>query len=322
MRARKVCIFGGVAALVLGLCAGSCGNKSAESEHRAAAAELTLLYSSDLLGHVRSCGCVVKDMGGLPRRATYVDGVRSSVENLIQVDAGDALGPELDYTQNEADLTFEAFTVMGLDAFTPGETDFVFGLPFLQERAKRVTFDFLAANVVDPSTGQPIFGKTYTIKELKGGLRVGITGIIDEGIRFPAYIDASSFKVLPAAETLERLMPELKKKADFLVLLSHAGIERSKAIASEVPGFDLVVVGHGEPIIKDLEKAGGATMLATGGAGQFIGRIDLQLSGAGRTEKGEMNLVPIEDTIKLSPAITELFKKYGVALTDKAAGRH
>jgi 5'-nucleotidase / UDP-sugar diphosphatase len=322
MGTKKLNICAAVLLLAFGLCLGSCGKKTSESKAHAKPADVTFLFSSDLLGKVRSCGCVVKDMGGLPRRATYVDGVRASVDNLVMVDAGDAFGPELDYTQKEADLTFESFTVMGLDVFTPGETDFVFGLPFLQELAKRVTFDVVAANLVDPKTGQPVFGKAYTIKELKGGLRVGITGIVDEGIRFPTYIDATGFKVLPAAETLKRLMPELKEKADFLVLLSHAGVDRSKAIASEVPGFNLVVVGHGEPIIKDLEKSGGATMLATGGVGQFIGRIDLGLSGAGSIDKGQMNLVPIEDTIKLSSGITELFKKYGVALTDKAAGTH
>jgi len=322
MRMGRQYICGAALLLALGAWVCSCGKKTAEQKPRARAAETTLLFSSDLLGHVRSCGCVVKDMGGLPRRATYVEGVRASIDNLVMVDAGDAFGPELDYAQKEADLTFESYTVMGLDAFTPGETDFVFGLPFLEELAKRVTFNVVAANLVDPATGQPIFGKTYAIKELKGGLRVGITGILDESIRFPAYIDASRFKVLPAAETLKKLMPELRKNADFLVLLSHAGVDRSKALASEVPGFDLVVIGHGEPIIKDLQKSGGATMLATGGAGQFIGRIDLKLSGAGKIESGQMNLVPIEDTIELSSAVTELFKKYGVELTDKAAGKH
>lgn len=322
MRAKTLSIYGAGLLLVLGLCAGSCGKKAPEAKPHAKATEVTLLFSSDLLGKVRSCGCVVKDMGGLPRRATYADGVRASVDNLMMVDAGDAFGPELDYSQNEADLTFESFSVMGLDAFTPGETDFIFGLPFLKELAKRVTFDVLAANLVDPATGQPIFGKTYTIKELKSGLRVGITGILDESIRFPAYIDASTFKVLPAVETLKHLMPELKGKADFLILLSHAGVDRSKEFASEVPGFNLVVVGHGKPIIKDLEKSGGAMMLATGGEGQFIGRIDLELSGTGQIDIGQMNLVPIEDTIELSPGITELFKKYGVELTDKAAHKH
>jgi len=321
MRERMSQIAVAALCLLLGLSMAACGRHTRESKPAAKPAALTVLFSSDLLGKVRSCGCVVKDMGGLGRRATYIEGMRASVDNFIAVDAGDMFGAGFDFSENEAQLAFESFSMMGLNAFTPGETDFVFGLPFLRELATRATFDVLAANVVDPATGQPVFGKSYAIRELSGGLRVAVTGVLDEAIRFPAYIDTSTFKVLPAAATLARLMPELKAKADFLILLSHAGMDRSKALALAVPGFDLIVVGHGKPIIKELEKSGGAIMLATGGEGQYVGRIDLKLSGAGRIDDGQMRLVPIEDSIELHPGVRELFKKYGEELTDKEAAK-
>jgi 2',3'-cyclic-nucleotide 2'-phosphodiesterase (5'-nucleotidase family) len=313
--------FAAALCLTVALGIGSCGRKARESKPLSKPTRLTILFSSDLLGKVRSCGCTVKDMGGLGRRATFIEGVRASVDNLIVVDAGDMFGPGLDFNENEAQLAFESFSMMGLNEFTPGETDFVFGAPFLEELAKRATFDVLAANLVDRATGQPLFGAAYTVKELPGGLRVGITGVLDEGIRFPAYIDTSSFTVLPASETLARLLPELKRKADLLILLSHSGMERSKALALEAPGFDLVVVGHGKPIVKDLEKAGESIMLATGGEGQYVGRIDLKISAGGRIDDGQLRLEPIEDSIELHPGVKELFKKYGVELTDKEAAK-
>ena len=321
MRTRIIPIVAAALCLMLALSGGACEKKGRESKPAAKPAQLTILFSSDLLGKVRSCGCAIKDMGGLGRRATYIEGLRASVDNIVVVDAGDMFGPGLDFSENAAELAFESFSLMGLDAFTPGETDFVFGLPFLRGLVERATFDVLAANVVDAATGLPIFGKEYSIKELRGGLRVAVTGVLDESIRFPAYINTSGFKVLPAAETLKRLMPELKQKADFLILLSHAGMERSKALAAEAPGFDLIAVGHGKPIIKELEKSGETIMLATGGEGQYLGRIDLKLSGAGRIDDGQMRLVPIEDSIELHPGVKELFRKYGVELTDKEIGK-
>jgi len=305
--------------IALALSAGACGTKPDESKHGGKPVPLTVIYSSDLLGKVRSCGCVIKDMGGLGRRATYVEGIRASGEDLVVVDAGDMFGPGLEFSENEARLAFESFSLMGLDAYAPGETDFVFGLPFLKSLAERATFSVLAANIVDPATKQPVFGAPYIVRQLQSGLRVGVVGVIDEGIRFPAYIKRSGFEVLPAAATLKRLMPELKQKVDFLILLSHTGMERAHTLALEVPGFALVVVGHGEPQVKELDKAGESIMLATGGKGQYVGRIDLKISGGHRIDDGEMHVVPVEDSIALHPGVVDLFHKYGVELTDKEA---
>lgn len=307
-----------VGAAVLCLALGSgCGTEGAKKNPPARPDELTVVFSSDLLGKVRSCGCVIEDMGGLGRWATFTGRVRESVDNLIVVDAGDAFGAELSFTQKEAELAFDAMNVVGLDAFTPGETEFVFGLPFLLEVASRAKFAIVAANIVDSKTGEGIFGAPYVIKTLKGGLRVAIIGVLDDAIRFPAYIDVSKFKVLPAIETVRNLVPELRTKADFMIVLSHMGMERSLELARQVGDFDLVVVGHGKPVIKQLEKQGESIMLATGGAGQYMGRIDLSLSAAGVIEQGQMKLLPLDDSIPLNQEVKDLFVEYGVPLTDK-----
>jgi 2',3'-cyclic-nucleotide 2'-phosphodiesterase (5'-nucleotidase family) len=304
------------AVLCVALAAG-CGNEGSHRQSAARPDKLTIIFSSDLLGKIRSCGCATKDMGGLGRWAAFSGEVRASVDNLIVVDAGDAFGTDLSFTTKEAELTFDAMGVVGLDAFTPGETEFVFGLPFLQGIAGHAAFPIIAANIVDSATGQRIFGDPYQIKVLKKGLRVAIVGILDDAIRFPAYIDASKFRVLPAFETLKALLPEMKVKADFLILLSHMGMERSRELAREMGDFDLIVVGHGKPSIKKLEKQGKTIMLATGGSGKLLGQIDLSLSGNGEIVEGQMNLRPLEDSIPLDKKVVELFEQYGVALTDK-----
>lgn len=294
-----------------------CGSEGAKKRAQAKPDELTVVFSSDLLGKVRSCGCVIEDMGGLGRWATFTGRVRESVDNLIVVDAGDLFGAELSFTQKEAELAFDALNVVGLDAYAPGETDFVFGLPFLRTLASRAKFAIVAANVVDPATGERIFGPPYIVKTLKGGLRVGIIGVLDDAIRFPSYIDVSTFKVLPAIETVRNLLPELETKADFLIILSHMGMERSLELARETGHFDLVAVGHAKPVLKELTKEGESIMLATGGSGQYMGRIDLSLAADGAVMRGQMKLVPLDETIPLNQEIKDLFVQYGVPLTDK-----
>jgi len=309
--------FGGIIGVVLCLAVAGCGKQGGEQKTAAKPAELTVVFSSDLLGKIRSCGCVEKDMGGIGRRTTFTERTRASVDNCIVVDAGDVFGPDLAFTETEAEVAFEAMNLMALDAFLPGETDFVFGVPFLRSCAGRSTFPFVAANIVDAGTGEPLFGQPYTVKRLSGGLRVGIVGVLDDAIRFPAYIDASKFKVLPAAESLQKLLPELRRQSDFLILLSHMGMERSRELARQMPGFGLMVIGHGKPIIKKLEKQGETILLATGGDGQYLGRIDLSLSGGGVITWGELRIVPLEDPLEIHQAVIDLFTKYGLDLTEK-----
>ena len=306
--------------VVLGLVfSPSCGKNKREDKKLISRGDkfLTIVFSSDLLGKVRSCGCHVKDMGGLGRMATYVQHVRDSADNLLVVDAGDAFGLDLSYSKTEAELTFDVFNLYGLDVFTPGETDYVFGLDFLKDLQLRSSFDFVEANVIDSKTNKPIFGKAYVVKEYNDGFKVGIVGVLDDSIRFPSYVEQKGLKVLPPAETLERILPRMKKECDFLVLLSHLGLERSMELARNIKDFDCIVVAHKRPVIKKLEKIGKTIVVATGGEGKYMGRLDLKLSPNGTLIDGRLKLEPLDDAVEISPTVKELFKKYGLVLTDK-----
>jgi 5'-nucleotidase len=282
---------------------------------------LSILYSSDFDGKIRSCGCADRDMGGLGRRATYTREARGGVANLIAVDAGDLFSLDLSFSQREAELTFDALNLMGLDVFTPGEIEFIFGLPFLQQLAERVEFDVIALNLLDSKSGERIFPKPYTLRKTDRGVTVGITGVIDETVRFPGYIDRSGFELVPCEDELQKIMPELAREADFLVLLSHLGLERSIALAERFPQFDVIVIGHAKPIIKTDRKVGNTILVASGSAGQYMGRLDLVLTGDGEYKYGKMRIIPLGDDIEVYEGVADLFRSYGVPLTDKEIGK-
>jgi 2',3'-cyclic-nucleotide 2'-phosphodiesterase (5'-nucleotidase family) len=312
--ASRICLL--MAALVSLSACSSCGGGD-NGDDRTEPVDVTILFSSDLLGKIRSCGCTVEDMGGLGRRATYVEEIRAGNEHVIVLDAGDAFSLELSYSQEEADLTWDAFSLMRLDAYTPGEIDFIYGLDYLQDLASRADFDIIAANIVDPASGEPLFGPRFKVIDIEGGISVGITGVLDDTIEFPGYIDTAPFRILPAAETLRRVARDMKNEADFLVLLSHLGLDRSMDLARQVPEFDLVVVGHGKPVIKQLEKVGETVFVAAGGGGQYIGKMSLSLGGDGNMVSSYFSLVPLKEEIKLHDEVRRLFDLYGLDLTEK-----
>ncbi|MCK4537688.1 MAG: bifunctional metallophosphatase/5'-nucleotidase [Candidatus Krumholzibacteria bacterium] len=303
--------------VLLSVCIGpGCSNDADKTDKKPA--ELTILFSNDLLGKIRSCGCVVEDTGGLGRRSTYIKRVRGKVSNLLVLDAGDAFGLDLGYSKEEAQLTFDAFDIMGLDVFTPGEMEFIFGLPFLQALAENVSFDIVAANVILRETGEPVFGKRYVIRELKGGLKVGITGVLDDAMRFPAYIDKSEFRIEPVEKVLRSVVRDMKKEADFFILISHMGIERTEGILEDIEDFDVALVGHGKPGIKGEVKVGKTLMLGTAGEGQYIGNMSLSLGSSGGYTYGRLRHVQLlSKNYELDRDIADLFLLYKLALTDK-----
>ena len=281
-------------------------------------AELTILFSNDLLGNIRSCGCVVEDTGGLGRRTSYIKKVRERASNLLILDAGDAFSLDLGYSKEEAQLTFDAFDIMGLDVFTPGEMEFIFGLPFLQALAENVSFDIVVANVVLRETGEPVFGKRYVIRELKGGLKVGITGVLDDAMRFPAYIDKSEFKIEPVEKVLRSVVRDMKEEVDFLILIAHMDRERTEGILEDIEDFDVALLGHGKPGIKGEVKVGKTLLLGTAGEGQYIGNMSLSLDSSGGYTYGRLRHVQLlSKDYELDRDIEELFLLYKLPLTDK-----
>lgn len=298
--------------------AAGCSDGGSKAKRKTKPAELTIIFSSDLLGKIRSCGCSVEDIGGLGRRVSYTKRIRAIAKNLLVLDAGDAFSLELSYSKKEAELTFDSYNIMGLDVFTPGEMEFIFGVPYLQSLAASAEFDMVAANVVDIDTGEPLLGPQYVIRELDGGLRVGITGVLDDVLRFPGYIDRSAFRVESAEETLESILPEMKKQADFLILLSHMGKERTVDLLGRIEDFDVAVIGHDKPLIKSDEKVGKTMLLGTGGQGQYIGMITLNLTSTGQYSQGRLRQVQLTSKgHEIDKEVEELFRVYGLPLTDK-----
>ena len=109
----------------------------------------------------------------------------------------------------------------------------------------------------------------------------------------------------------------MKRSCDFIILLSHLGLERSKELARRISDFDVVVVGHKRPVVKKLERIGKTIIVATGGKGQYVGRLDLSLSSTGKLIMGRMRLVPLTDDIEIHPTVRKLFERYGLPITDK-----
>ncbi|MGY1985145.1 bifunctional metallophosphatase/5'-nucleotidase [Blastococcus sp. SYSU DS0669] len=242
---------------------------------------LTMLATTDLHGRVQNWDYFAdrtysEKAGfetGLAKVATVVDSVRAErgEESVLVVDNGDFLqGTPLSYYYAKQEPVTEtrvehpmaaAFDAIGYDAQVVGNHEFNYGLDLLRAYEKDVDHPVLGANVLRDGTPRPYL-KPYTIETMRvpghEPVRVGIIGLTTPG---SAIWDKGNVEgrvtFQDMVEAAEKWVPVVDRKADVVVVLSHAGVggtssygpempteNPSDVIARTVPGIDAMVVGH------------------------------------------------------------------------------
>ncbi len=198
---------------------------------------------------------------------TYVSSERRKTDQeVILLDNGDIIqGDPAVYYYNYEDtvskhLYADVMNFMRYDVATIGNHDIETGHPVYDRFRNQLNFPWLAANVVNTSNNKPYF-EPYTIIE-KDGVKIAILGLITPAIPnwLPVHIwEGMIFEdMIESAEKWVAIIQE-KENPDLLVGLFHAGVDytygneeadtyknenASQLIAEQVPGFDVVFVGH------------------------------------------------------------------------------
>jgi 2',3'-cyclic-nucleotide 2'-phosphodiesterase/3'-nucleotidase len=198
---------------------------------------------------------------------TYVEKQRADKnQSVILLDNGDILqGQPLVYYYNFEDTKSEhicasVMNYMKYDAATVGNHDIEPGHPVYDKINKEFKFPWLAANAVNTKTNQPYF-TPYTILN-RDGIKIAVLGLITPGI--PMWLPEKIWSgidfqdMIVSAKKWVKIINE-KEHPDVLIGLFHAGVEATydgqtddmprnenaaQLVAEQVPGFDVVFVGH------------------------------------------------------------------------------
>ena len=190
----------------------------------------------------------IKDVGGAARRATIIRTIRSEDRNpVLLLDSGDTTygwSPLAKAFHGAPDM--DMMNVIGYDAMVPGNHEFQLHSPDLLRNHAAAKFPWVCANVIYEKTGE-LFTQPYIIREA-GGVRVAILGLTNDLVSTQPNTYKSGpelgLKYLSATEVAAKLVPELRQKADIIVLLSHLGVGGDQALAKAVPGIDIILGGH------------------------------------------------------------------------------
>ena len=168
------------------------------------------------------------DMVGGAGLYKYIeDNRKDSKHSILIFDSGNFFqGHPLGMSDN-GKFIIDWMNQVGYTALVPGQYDFTLGQEVLNELADRAEFPFIMSNLICDNcslTSDNI--KKYIIKDIPGGAKIGILGIVNSKI--PDLVPSENIKGIEFVNSvisLEEWVPKLKEKgADVIILLTSSGV--------------------------------------------------------------------------------------------------
>lgn len=300
--------------------------------------QITILGTTDLHGNINPIDYYTNktDNRGLAKIATLIKRVRKEQPNVVLIDSGDTIqGTPLESFHNRKnnqppDPMMLTMTALNYDAMAVGNHEYNFGLKVLEKARKEAGFPWLSANTYDKTTGKPHY-KPYIVKEV-AGVKIGILGLTTPGV--PNWDNPPNYAGLefhePVAEA-RKWVPILRgqEKADVVVIAMHMGLEEDLrtgevnpgqvpheneaiAIAKEVPGVDVIFMGHTHRDVPAV-YINGVLLTQANHWGRHLARADLYLQKAGsgwRMYAKSARTIPSDDRVEPDPEIVKLAEPY------------
>lgn len=201
-------------------------------------------------------------------------------ETVLTVDLGDFLDrwhPLTEATDGQANITL--MNEIGYDAATLGNNEGIGNShAVLDHLYDRANFPLVLANLYDQQTQTlPDFAVPYTVIPTA---RVNI-GIIGLTAPFPLTYRPNGWEVMDPMASLDKWLPELSEQADYIVLLSHLGIQADDEIAERYPEINLIIGSHTHHLFPKGKKVKTTQLAAAGKFGQYLGEVTVRFDEDG-----------------------------------------
>jgi 2',3'-cyclic-nucleotide 2'-phosphodiesterase / 3'-nucleotidase len=303
--------------------------------------QVVILSTTDLHGNIYPVDYYTNkpDARGLAKVATVIKQARKDNPNLLLLDSGDTIqGTPLEYIHNKVNNTppdpmMLSMNALKYDAMAVGNHEYNFGLKVLEKARREAKFPWLSANSYKTGTDQTAYDP-YLVKEVNG-VRVGILGLTTPGI--PNWENPQNYSGLEFREAVSearKWVPVLREKerVDLVVISMHMGIEEdlrtgelnpsnvtnenaAVRIAREVPGIDVILMGHTHRDVPSL-MVNGVLLTQANYWGKNLARVDLYLEKAEGSEARwkvyakSARTIPMDDRVKPDEEILALAKPY------------
>lgn len=273
------------------LLATSCGGDK-KSVATSEADHLVILHTNDTHSQIEPDR---HDMGGIVRRKVLVDSVRGVHDNVLLVDAGDAVQGSLYYTLFSGETERKLMNAMGYDIRLLGNHEFDKGMDVLAREWKQIDGVRLSTNYDFDDTPLDGLFVPSVIKEYNGH-KVGFIGINLDPEGIIAEHNYEGLEYEDAVEAANEEAARLKKEgAEMVIAITHIGYSNEKdyddvTLARKSKDIDVIIGGHSHTLVTPtasadapkwlIKNANGkdVTVVQTGSTGSYLGEVDINLA--------------------------------------------
>ncbi|MEW5850994.1 MAG: multiheme c-type cytochrome [Myxococcota bacterium] len=211
---------------------------------------------------------------------------------MLALDGGDALFKEVPIPSElavqwheKAEIIASAYA-RALDAFVPGELDVAEGTEAFVALAHKHNLPVIAANLVE-SSGAPVF-PAHVVKQV-GGVRALVVGVVSPN----GWPKDAPIKATDPATALKAAV-ERAPEHDVAILVAHAPVEETSALARAVPVFSFAMCSHSgqmffQPRTIELGPGGkveSTLVFGSGKGGKYVSKLRAVMKGGNRTFVG------------------------------------
>src|SRR5215510_14305501 len=300
--------------------------------------QITILGTTDLHGNINPIDYYTNkpDNRGFAKVATLIKRIRKEQPNVLLIDSGDTIqGSPLESfdgrkNNQPVDPMMLVMSSLNYDAMTVGNHEYNFGLKVLEKARSEAKFPWLSANTYDIAT-QKTHYKPYLVKDI-AGVKVGILGLTTPGIpnwdNPPNYAGLEFHNPIPEARKWVDTL-RTQEKVDVVVVAMHMGLgedlrtgevspgqvpheNEAIAIAKEVPGIDVIFMGHTHREVSSL-YINGVLLIQANYWGRYLARADLYLQKTGtgwRMYAKSARTIASDDRVEPDAEVTKLAEPY------------
>lgn len=252
---------------------------------------ITILHTNDTHSHIepfKANDSRNPNRGGVARRATLIEQIRTENKNTLLLDAGDIFQGTPYFNYFGGELEFKLMSMLKYDVATIGNHDFDNSIEGLYKQLPNAKFDFVSANYDFKNTVLDTHVKPYKII-IKDDIKIGIFGL---GIELEGLVSKKMYKetaYLNPVEITQDITNQLKnvEKCDLIICLSHLGYNYRRNptkisdlnLAKITKDIDLIIGGHTHTflpkptLVKNLDDKN-ILVNQVGAYGLNLGRVD------------------------------------------------
>ena len=265
------------------------------------------------------------EVSGYPALAAYRAQLLENGENVVTVDAGDAIQGEAIGAQTKGSAIIDIMNTVGYDYAIPGNHEFDYSLSTFLDLTKNADFTYLSANFVDLQTDSTVF-TPYAVKDFDGkkAAFIGICTPETYTKSTPVYFQDEngnylySFSENTFYETIQNTIDQAREDgADIVIAVGHLGINgtasgwKSTDVIANTTGIDVFIDGHSHETIanniyqnKDGEDV---PLTSTGTKFDNFGIMKIQMDASNDISITAQLLHPSEVTYDSSEAASEAY---------------